>query len=372
MTPRLCAPLDKIPEALEKTGFILEHAVAEEFKRAGWATIGGRYYADDVDGRARELDLVAYRIHKSDDVEVVTAVLVSCKKDAETTWAFLTKDRPKQDPNFDWDPAHYWTDLQPLQTYLSNVPWKDKYIKALGELYADSFKAERDVFAFQQISSQSVVPKNDKAIFDSIATLMKALDHEVQVLPNRVKTRKRLYMFFLLSVVDAPLVDVRYSGLEAKAVEIEKITYLCRYMVRKRELSALVHFVRSDRLGEYISSLTKLAEANGKHMKSIVSSSYEAIKSDESIQAYFGARLRSRLAWGLEQFLTGRTQKKTNVEDFDLTFVEGVLQIGINVFDAEVLAELNKHQSVKDATRMALRDIARYSGPFTFACEIPF
>lgn len=252
------------------------------------------------------------------------------------------------------------------------MPWKDKYIKALGELYADSFKAERDVFAFQQISSQSVVPKNDKAIFDSIATLMKALDHEVQVLPNRVKTRKRLYMFFLLSVVDAPLVDVRYSGLEAKAVEIEKITYLCRYMVRKRELSALVHFVRSDRLGEYISSLTKLAEANGKHMKSIVSSAYEAIKSDESIQAYFGARLRSRLAWRLEQFLTGRTQKKTNVEDFDLTFVEGVLQIGINVFDAEVLAELNKHQSVKDATRMALRDIARYSGPFTFACEIPF
>lgn len=372
MATRLCAPLDKIPEALEKTGFILEHAVAEEFKRAGWSTIGGRYYVDDVDGRARELDLVAYRIHKSDDVEVVTAVLVSCKKDAETTWTFLTKDRPRHDPNFDWNPAHYWTDLQPLQTYLASVPWKDKYIEALGELYVGAFRAERDVFAFQQVSTQSVVPRNDKAIFDSIATLMKALDHEVQALPSRVKTRKRLYMFFLLSVVDAPLVDVRYTGLAAEAVEIERITYLCRYMVRKRELSALVHFVRSDRLGEYIKSLTRLAKANGKYMQSLVASAYGAIKSDESVQAYFSARLRSRIAWRLDRFLSDRMLKNFSVGEFGLRYVGEVLQIEIDVDDDEVLADLNKDKFVLDATRVALRDIARYSGPFTFTWHIPF
>jgi len=78
MPKRVCAALDAIPDALAKTGFIVEHLVAEEFKKAGWSTIGGRYYADDIDGRARELDLVAYRSTKSKGLEVVTAVLVDC------------------------------------------------------------------------------------------------------------------------------------------------------------------------------------------------------------------------------------------------------------------------------------------------------
>src|SRR5690606_5459650 len=112
----------------ERTGFLLEHAVAEEFRSAGWSVIGNRYYVDDVDDRTRELDLVAYRVKKFDDVGVLTGVLVSCKKDADNTWAFLTKDKPAYDPNIDWEPVHYWTDYEPLASYLAAEEWRRKYI----------------------------------------------------------------------------------------------------------------------------------------------------------------------------------------------------------------------------------------------------
>ncbi|WP_217539499.1 hypothetical protein, partial [Stenotrophomonas sp. GbtcB23] len=117
----------------------------------GWSTIGGRYYAADVDGRARELDLVAYRAEKFEGIEVFAAVLVSCKKDEALTWAFLTKKKPKNDPNFDWNPVHVWTDVEPLSTYLSTESWKADHTEALGKKYKDMFAPRSAIFAFQQL-----------------------------------------------------------------------------------------------------------------------------------------------------------------------------------------------------------------------------
>jgi hypothetical protein len=128
MSNRKCAPLDQIPIALEKTGFLLEHAVAEEFRIAGWSVIGNRYYADDIDGTARELDLIAYRATKSEELDVFTGVLISCKKDAEHTWAFMSKEKQAHDPNIEWDPVHFWTDCEPLASFLSDLEWKREYI----------------------------------------------------------------------------------------------------------------------------------------------------------------------------------------------------------------------------------------------------
>ncbi|TIE17698.1 hypothetical protein [Stenotrophomonas maltophilia] len=113
-----------------------------------------------MDGRARELDLIAYRTVTNKDLEVVSAVLASCKKDMES-------------------------------------------------------------------------------------------------LPNRAKNKKRLYHFTLLSIVDAPLVDVFYKGNSPTVTEIDGITHLSRYMVNRRELSALVHFVQASALPQYLKCLTE-------------------------------------------------------------------------------------------------------------------
>lgn len=371
MSDRICAPLDQIPDALAKTGFILEYRVAQEFRKAGWWTIGGRYYADDVDGRARELDLVAYRTSKSKELDVVTAVLVSCKKDNETTWAFLTKDKPKHDPNFDWEPVHYWTDVQPLQTYLGSDSWKEKYIKELGKTY-DNFKATKDIFAFQQIAAHKVAPKNDKAIFDSIVSLMKALDHEVEAVTSRAKGKKRIYIFSLLSVVDAAMVDVSYAGKKPVATEVEQLTHLARYMVRKRDLSALIHFVRSDKISQFVSALTQLANVNAKHMVTLVKRSYDAIQWNSSIQSYFASKLKARLIWTIGRFFRDNEFLSPSVEEVRFGFDSGKLAIQTDIYDDKLLEILNSDKSIRADIAKLLKDVARYEGYFVFEIDIPF
>lgn len=371
MSDRICAALDQIPDALAKTGFILEHRVAQEFRKAGWSTIGGRYYADDVDGRARELDLVAYRTGKSKELEVVTAVLVSCKKDDETTWTFLTKEKPRHDPNFDWDPVHYWTDVQPLQTYLASDSWKAKYFKAIGKLY-DDFKATKDIFAFQQVASHKVTPRNDKAIFDSIVSLMKALDHEVEAVPARAKGKKRLYIFSLLSVVDAPMVDVSYAGKKPVASEVDQLTHLARYMVRKTDLSALVHFVRSDKLSDFVGLLSQLSDLNAKHMTTLVKQAHDAIQWNARIQSYFAGRLRARIIWMIGRVFRNSGRPQPNVEEVQLGFDSGHLKILVDVYEDKEIAVLNADRSLKRDTAKLLKEVARFEGAFTFESDFPF
>ncbi|MBB1060355.1 hypothetical protein [Marilutibacter spongiae] len=372
MSERVCAPLDQIPDALAKTGFILEHQVAQEFKKAGWATIGGRFYADDVDGRARELDIVAYRTYKSKELDVVTGVLISCKKDEETTWAFLTKDKPKYDPNFDWNPVHYWTDVEPLRSYLASDPWKEKYITSAGKLYDENFRAARDVFAFQQVASLNVAARNDKAIFNSIASLMKALDHEVEAVPKRAKGRKRLYYFSLVSVVDAPMVDVSYSGEAPVAAEVARLTHLARYMVRRRDLSALIHFVRSDKLPQFVAALSKLADFNAAHMTKLLATSYESIRWNEKVRAHFADRLKWRLVLRINQALRKNGIPAPKVEDMRIDFEEGRLKILIDTFDGDELEILNSDEPLKTQTAKLLKDAARYEGDFEFEADFPF
>jgi hypothetical protein len=372
MSERVCADLEKIPAALAKTGFILEHSVAKLFEKSGWATIGGRYYADDVDGRARELDLVAYRADETKELSVITAILVSCKKDQDMTWAFMTKDKPAIDPNFDWDPVHYWTDVQPLATYLASSSWKEKYLNSAGKVYGESLRADKNIFAFQQISSSKVTAQNDKAIFDSIVTLMKALDHEIESVPSRAKARKRLYTFWLLSVVDAPMVDVNYSDKEPVAIEVGRITHLARYMVRKRDLSALVHFVRSDKLHDFVTAMTKLAIAGAKHMQSLIATAYEEIRTNQNVRDHFAKQLKPRLIWRINSAFKRGGKPSVNVDELSLGFDEGKLTLNIDIYDDKELEILNSDKKLHQEIAKILSEVARYEREFTFESDFPF
>ena len=62
---------DKIVEALSKTGFPFENTVSEQFLGSNWNILGNKYYVDDVDGRAREIDLIAYKVRKVEGIELV-------------------------------------------------------------------------------------------------------------------------------------------------------------------------------------------------------------------------------------------------------------------------------------------------------------
>lgn len=372
MSKRNCADLNKIPKALEKTGFILEHIVSEKFRKAGWWTINGRYYADDVDGRARELDLIAYRAKKEKEIEVVSAVLISCKKDEQMTWAFLTREKPKSDPNFDWDPMHYWTDVEPLQTYLSSEAWKADYLKKFGSKYSKEMAARKDVFSFQQISSASVTAQNDKQIFDSISSLMKALDYEMSAVQSRARKRNRLYLFYLLTVVDASVVDVDYSNDEPVAVEVERITHLARYMVRKHDLSALVHFIRSDKLDDFISNISGVSNIGSKQFSNLAAKSYDAIISNKKIREHFSEKIKMRIIREVNSAFRRNGKSSVKAGDLGLDYDDGKLLIQLDVYEDDEIEILNTDELLNKYSKKLLKELTRYEGAFVFEGYVPF
>lgn len=370
MTERLCAPLSEIPKALEKTGFPLEFSVADDFRKAGWEVIGSRYYIDDFDGRARELDLVSYRIIKTDDIDICTVILISCKKDAENTWAFLSTEKPSEDANVDWEPVHHWTDFEPLSSYLSNSDWKVQYLHENNSIFDTVFRTTRNIFASQLVSSDGKSPKNDKPIFDSITGLLKALDHEILALPNRMKGQKRIYLFTLATIVDAPMVDVQYKQNETKAIEIHRLSHLARFMVRKREVAALIHFVRKDKTGEFIQQMSLLADHNAEHIKSAVVKSFEAVRTNKKVQEYFSKKLESRL-----KFRINRKIEELGIQDemtkLQLSYTNNCLSIELDV-ESETANTLNSHEPTRELVQKELAEIVRYKGKFLVDWDIFF
>ena len=363
-------PMDKVPAALAKTGFLLEHQVAETFRKGGWYVISNRYYADDVDGRARELDLMAYRVEKRDDVRVVTCFLISCKKDEQHAWAFMSRPKPATDPNFDWSPVPHWTDIEPLASHLQDDNWRSNYVAQNAEVKRNFFNAKRDVFATQLISLDGNSPHNDKPIFDSVVSLLKALDHERSAVKDRQKGKKRVYLFALASVVDAPMVDVQYSGTTGKASAIDRLTHLARFMVNRRETHALIHFIDSGEVTKFVKSATKLSTHSADFMEQAVHNSYEAIKSSKNVQKYFSEKLTTLLKWDMNYAL--RTQGfRQSVEAISIGFGQDQLILQVDVDDT--LAEhLNSDPQVRKETARVLRRHARYTGEFTISPDIPF
>src|ERR1700755_572290 len=109
--------LKAIETNLGKSGFLLEHEVTEILRRNGWNVINNKYYLDDVQDVAREIDLIAYKVSKikldfpktSQNLFFYTTLVVSCKKNEEKCWALLFRDADKKNPNIEWQPIKNWT-----------------------------------------------------------------------------------------------------------------------------------------------------------------------------------------------------------------------------------------------------------------------
>jgi hypothetical protein len=379
-------PADDIRQAIDTTGFPLEHQLTEAFRRAKWSVLSNRYYVDDVDGRARELDLIAYRVFSFKDVDVYTSVLISCKKDSQHTWAFLSRTRDEADKNIDWRPVHFWTDLEPLNTYLHHCDWKSRYFSSDKRSNQFAIDVLRDVFASQLIAppgkaqparepkranpAKPATAQNDSAIFNSISGLLKALDSEMSALPNRARNKKRLYLFNLAVVVDAPLVDVKYNQGDVEVEPTSELLMLAQYMVSRRHLSAQVRFLQADRIKWFIDELDHLAIANGRFFASLVHDAYSAILTDDSVRKYFSGVLTVRLKDTLN-FILEKERAHEQLGSIKVGARDKTLILELDTFGDAVLV-LNQNKKAQEVTRQALKQLCRFEGPFRFEEDIPF
>lgn len=366
--------LKHIPAGLAKTGFVLEHEIAETFRRAGWTAINNRFYIDDVDGKSKELDLLVYKVYPHKEIEVVTAILVSCKKNKENAFVFMSRPAVKSEPNYDWIPVHYWTSNKLLNTYLSNSEWKDVYATENTELNEKIFEIKRHAFAAQLVSTRDGAPHNDKAIFDSVSGLMKALDHELSALPKRMK-RNRIYIFNLITIVDAPLVDARFTDKKISPVEVEEFRYLARYIVGKREITARIHFIQKNSIEDSLKVFSSLSNHDKGYFLNQLDLAYKAITTNEHVRDYFGKLLATSLLWRINSRLAGT--------EFDVLESDKDIILSYDEFHQELVIELNTEPDVITAiagdaplektVAKLLKEKARYEGDFRFdVFSVPF
>jgi hypothetical protein len=366
----------KYIKGIKTTGFPLEFAVGEVLKGDDWNVINNKYYIDSNQQIPREIDLIAYKAGmNSNDVMVYTTLIVSCKKNSDNIWAFLTKELDPTNPNTDWWPLHIWSNDKILQYELVQTDRKKKYHSEARVLGVSQVLGipDRDVFAFQELNLASGKPQNDKNIYGSVSSLIQAQAYELKALPDRKKGQICFYQFNLLSVIESDMLRLEFSNSGISSVSVNFEHHIARYIFDKNETFSRIHFLRDHVLPDALKDYNRLHRANITLSSQLSKEYYSQVIQDQKRSAVLYKEFRSSLSW----YLNYRVKKELSI---DVNFNEIVFlwdaksdTLEIRGFDDfNVVEFLNDDVDVQDKTKKSLFDIYRYSGEFKFTDDIPF
>ena len=228
---------------------------------------------------------------KVHDLRVVTTLIISCKKSEKNVWALLSRNRDRKDPN-------------------AEPKWREQYHLRARNLGVTRALADPEVniFAYQEMNRDSGAPQNDKPIFASVTSLMKAQSYELDALPQRRKT-PAVYQFNLLTVVDADLVRLHFDGPKVVASPVTDEQYVARYIIKKKEMFARIHFVNIHEFPKVLEDYGRLHVANGTIFPEDKEAFYRDILTDPDRVSVFAEDFRRTvlptLSWRLRQRAAG-------------------------------------------------------------------
>ena len=348
-------------EKIQKTGFELEYRTAEILRKSGWSVINNKYYIDDQQKKVREIDLVAYKTGKIDDVHIYTTLIISCKKSEAKVWAFLAKSIDIKDPNASWRPLNLWSNDKPFNFMRGQPGWEEKYFKRLKEQKVVELASIPDnhVFAYQEVSEGKA--SNDENIFNSVTSLMKAQAYEIDSLPKRKKT-SCIYQFNLLSVVEADMREVFFNGDERKVRKLLEAHHIAAYIINNEQTFARVHFMHSSVFQKALKEYDRLHEANCAIFAEDHNEFFRDAIKDHGRIGVFDDAFNETLGFGLlfvipNQILKG-LKSSLNWND-NKQRVEIILTVG----PEEIQAIKKDENAIKDVGE-ALRKFYRYEGDF--------
>jgi len=366
---------DKFLEGIRSTGFELEFSISQSLMSEGWTVINNKYYIDDVQGSAREIDILAYKATTNNEFQVYTVLIISCKKSSENTWALLAKEKSIKDPNIDWSPVTLWSNQKAIKMIIENYSWKDKYVKSSKHLSEKLFVPDKHIFAFQELNSKKGVPKNDKAIFNSIVTSMKSQNYEITSLDKR-KKEESVYNFNLISVIDAPLKRINYGNKEPDIEDINSDIYVGSYIINKKETVSRVHIINHNIFNSCLTIYNKLHIHNIEQSSIILDSYYIDCLKDKRKVDLFKEEFNLKLRYEIYKVLRDlRAPKKVDLNNivagWDHKKKCATIEVDSVWEDSETNA-LNIDNKIKVIVAKALKDVYRYEGDFYFNDEIPF
>jgi hypothetical protein len=365
---------EKIKESIKKTGFVVEYEITKVLKNHKWNVISNKYYLDDVEGVAREIDLIAYKTENIEELKIYTALIISCKKSEENYWAFLVRDLDHRDPNIDLMPIKNWSNDKIANYVINSDGWITDYATSLkkGEIFDKIIEPDDHLFAFQEINKVKYTIQNDKNIFSSVSSLMKAQDYELSSLERRKKIPS-LYFFYLVSIVDSDLVRIHFKDEVISIDEIDHAKYLINYIVNKKETQSKIHFICFKTFKEIIQGYNKLHNCNSKYYEECFRIFYKDLPKDQSkielLIEDFKSDFKKRI------FITYRKlfKKAVNFEGFHLDFDDDASTLYINFAENDEEADvLNSDEKIISSTSKSLKEIFRYDGDFKFFVRAPF
>lgn len=349
--------------------------MAQELKAAKWTVISNKYYVDDAEESVREIDLIAYQATRVQHFDVYTTLIISCKKSETNAWALLARDIDLKDPNSDWQPLHAWSNDKALAHQLLGTGFAKRYHDGVAGLgVANALRTPRvEVFAFQEMNKTSGAPQNDKNIFTAVTSLMKAQAYELGALPQRKKT-PAIYQFNLLSIVDADIVRLMFSGSSIEATSVESEHYIARYIVKKREAFSRIRFLSADSFATALPDYGALHSANCQWFDSECNAFYRDIASDAKRLNVLLDDFRKQAGYEIRWALLRNNVKAPDASSINLYWDESSNSLNIWApFGTEGASLLNGDAKAKKAATDALQSVYRYSGSFVFEDEdIPF
>ena len=367
----------KIEVQIKKTGFVLEHTLVSLLKKSNWHVINNKYYVDDYEENIREIDVLAYKISKIQNISIYTTLLISCKKSESNDWALLSRDIDLKAPNNDWWPLHAWSNDKAINYKLNLKGGAKGYHEDLIERglkhVLDLPKVE--VFAFQEMDKKTCSPQNDKSIFGSITSLMKAQAYEVNSLPSRKKDAA-IYQFNLLTVVDTELVRIHFEENEKiKAHVTDSEHYIARYIIHKEDTFARIRFIKSNKFQSYLADYDKLHKENCDWFIEANNDFYlDALKTSDKINLFL-EDFRKKLVWHYR--ILGDKNKSDDFSDLNIEWLKDTNKAAVvsDSMSEEVIEKFAKYPYIEKLTGNALKSIYRYEGDFVFAMpedSLPF
>ena len=361
-------------KGINTTGFGLEFSISKRLLDDGWTVINNKYYIDDVQRSAREIDILAYKATMKEWIQIYTVLIISCKKSSENVWALLAKEKKINDPNIDWNPVTIWSNQKVIKFIIENYDWKTQYVNSSEELKNKLFSAKKHIFAFQELSKKNGKPQNDKAIFNSVVSSMKSQDYEIVSLDKR-KKENSLYNFNLISVVDAPLMRINYGDAEPEIEHIDSDIYVGSYIINRKETISRVHFVKSETFESYLPIYNMLHKHNI-DQASVIFESYfiDSLKDQLKVDLFlkdFSRKLIFDIYQAIEEL---RTDKEiTGVSGITWNEEKNSVAITVeHVWDEEEVKAMNTNIKLKTEVKKYLKEIYRYEGNFYFNADFPF
>ncbi len=357
-------------EEIKKTGFILENRIVKILKEHSWSIISNKYYEDDIAETVREIDILAYKVSKIDEIQIYTALIISCKKSEENAWALVCRDINLNEPNSNWWPLHIWTNDTALKQLGFKVNFEQEYYSYMHE-EKDITVMEPplvDIFAYQEMNKKNGRAQNDKSIFSSITTLMKAQAYEIDALSSR-KGTKSLYQFNLISIIDSDLIKLHINDLEEITEhKIESEQMVARYIIRKKEQFFRIRFILSNAFDKYIDSFNSLHKSNIEFFKK---------KREEwiidSIKNYPKLRLlQNEFINEIKEYISAESQweigTKEILDNSFLMWEHSLEKLKIFVTENTSITEkLNSSDVINERTLFFLKKIFSYNGEFYFS-----